>query len=66
MANDLSCNVTVVDAEQGTVSVLVQWYKKYTAKYNLGFFQIGGGIAGDFPICVVPLIHQDLEEDAKL
>lgn len=26
-----------------------------------GFFQIGGGIAGDFPICVVPLIHQDLE-----
>lgn len=45
---------------------LVQWYKKYTTKNNLGFFQVGGGIAGDFPICVVPLIHQDLEEDAKL
>lgn len=28
---------------------------------TIGFFQIGGGIAGDFPICVVPLIHQDLE-----
>jgi deoxyhypusine synthase len=27
---------------------------------TVGFFQIGGGIAGDFPICVVPLIHQDL------
>ncbi len=26
----------------------------------IGFFQIGGGIAGDFPICVVPMIHQDL------
>ena len=26
----------------------------------LGFFQIGGGIAGDFPICVVPMLHQDL------
>ncbi|MDX1383881.1 MAG: deoxyhypusine synthase family protein [Thermoanaerobaculia bacterium] len=26
----------------------------------MGFFQIGGGIAGDFPICVVPMIHQDL------
>ena len=26
----------------------------------VGFFQIGGGIAGDFPICVVPMIHQDL------
>ncbi len=27
---------------------------------SVGFFQIGGGIAGDFPICVVPLIHQDM------
>ena len=26
----------------------------------MGFFQIGGGIAGDFPICVVPMLHQDL------
>ena len=26
----------------------------------VGFFQIGGGIAGDFPICVVPMIRQDL------
>jgi deoxyhypusine synthase len=31
------------------------------ASRTVGFFQIGGGIAGDFPICVVPLIHQDLE-----
>ncbi|MDX1564388.1 MAG: deoxyhypusine synthase family protein [Phycisphaeraceae bacterium] len=29
-------------------------------KRAVGFFQIGGGIAGDFPICVVPMIHQDL------
>ena len=28
---------------------------------SIGFFQIGGGIAGDFPICVVPMLHQDLE-----
>jgi deoxyhypusine synthase len=28
---------------------------------SLGFFQIGGGIAGDFPICVVPMLHQDLQ-----
>jgi deoxyhypusine synthase len=28
---------------------------------RLGFFQVGGGIAGDFPICVVPMIHQDLD-----
>ncbi len=30
------------------------------AEHLVGFFQIGGGIAGDFPICVVPLIHQDM------
>ncbi len=30
------------------------------ARSTVGFFQIGGGIAGDFPICVVPMIHQDL------
>ena len=30
------------------------------AERTVGFFQIGGGIAGDFPICVVPMIHQDL------
>jgi deoxyhypusine synthase len=30
------------------------------ARATIGFFQIGGGIAGDFPICVVPMIHQDM------
>ncbi len=30
------------------------------ARTTIGFFQICGGIAGDFPICVVPMIHQDL------
>ena len=29
---------------------------------SIGFFQIGGGIAGDFPICVVPMLHQDLAD----
>jgi deoxyhypusine synthase len=33
------------------------------AGVSLGFFQIGGGIAGDFPICVVPMLHQDLQRD---
>ena len=33
---------------------------------KIGFFQIGGGIAGDFPICVVPLIRQDMEIDCPL
>ena len=41
---------------------LVNWYLKTDADSNgIGFFQIGGGIAGDFAICAVPLILQDLE-----
>lgn len=43
------------------------WYRKATATGAIGFFQIGGGIAGDFPICVVPMLEQDLElEDVRL
>ena len=30
---------------------------------SVGFFQVGGGIAGDFPICAVPLMIQDLKWD---
>jgi deoxyhypusine synthase len=42
---------------------LADWYTKVTAESPLGFFQIGGGIAGDFPICVVPMLHQDLRRE---
>ncbi len=43
---------------------LIKWYKKESASHKIGFFQIGGGIAGDFPICVVPLLIQDLKQKA--
>lgn len=39
--------------------MLTDWYQKNSEK-GVGFFQIGGGIAGDFPICVVPMMEQDL------
>jgi deoxyhypusine synthase len=42
---------------------LAEWYTSLTAQASLGFFQIGGGIAGDFPICVVPMLHQDLQRN---
>ncbi len=42
---------------------LANWYQKESARRSIGFFQIGGGIAGDFPICVVPMLEQDLEID---
>lgn len=37
------------------------WYREFTRERRLGLFQIGGGIAGDFPICVVPMLEQDLK-----
>ena len=41
-------------------------YRKVLSKGpGAGFFQVGGGIAGDFPICVVPSIRQDLGEAAN-
>lgn len=39
---------------------LAEWYMTNSQPPGIGFFQIGGGIAGDFPICVVPMLHQDL------
>jgi len=41
---------------------LADYYLKNTKDDGIGFFQIGGGIAGDFPICVVPMLYQDLEK----
>ena len=42
---------------------LADWYTETSAQHSIGFFQIGGGIAGDFPICVVPMLEQDLQMD---
>jgi deoxyhypusine synthase len=41
---------------------LAEWYQRDGGEHGFGFFQIGGGIAGDFPICVVPMLEQDLEK----
>jgi deoxyhypusine synthase len=46
---------------------LAEWYSTTSNSGSIGFYQIGGGIAGDFPICVVPMLRQDLErEDTPL
>ena len=42
------------------MTFLADWYSKNSSN-GVGFFQIGGGIAGDFPICVVPMLYQDME-----
>ena len=43
-----------------TMMFLTDWYKHNSGGEGVGFFQIGGGTAGDFPICVVPMMEQDL------
>lgn len=59
-------NYHVVKSGVEQMETLVRWYTETDAKSSIGFFQIAGGIAGDFPICAVPLIRQDLERDCKL
>ena len=44
------------------MTFLANWYT-VNSDNGIGFFQIGGGIAGDFPICVVPMLFQDLEKE---
>jgi deoxyhypusine synthase len=50
------------------IEYMAEWYDQYrklSRGKGVGFFQIGGGIAGDFPICVVPSIKYDLQEPVK-
>lgn len=53
-------NVHTVRTGIEAMQSLAAWYTETAPLTPVGFFQIGGGIAGDFPICVVPMLHQDL------
>lgn len=60
-------NVHTVRTGIEYMMTLADWYTATARESSIGFFQIGGGIAGDFPICVVPMLHQDLQrEDVPL
>lgn len=56
-------NVHTVKGGIETMIALADWYPQASADHGVGFFQIGGGIAGDFPICVVPMLEQDLRHN---
>jgi deoxyhypusine synthase len=57
-------NVHTVRSGIEYMMFLAEWYTQNAKdESTIGFFQIGGGIAGDFPICVVPMLHQDLQRD---
>lgn len=54
-------NVHTVRTGIEYMMALTEWYTSTVQDSPIGFFQIGGGIAGDFPICVVPMLRQDME-----
>lgn len=60
IAGDIK-NVHTVRTGVETMMWLADWYTQTSAEASIGFFQIGGGIAGDFSICVVPMLRQDLQ-----
>jgi len=53
-------DVTCMRSGVEYMMALARWYEADSSAASIGFFQIGGGIAGDFPICVVPMLHQDM------
>ncbi|MDP6467797.1 MAG: deoxyhypusine synthase family protein [Pirellulaceae bacterium] len=57
---------SVIKNGTAQMETLVRWYLDESPNAPIGFFQIGGGIAGDFAICAVPLIIQDLRKDVPL
>jgi deoxyhypusine synthase len=65
MKGNLS-NYQLVKSGVEYMANLVEWYREVSQDSSIGFFQVGGGISGDFPICSVPLIQQDLREDCPL
>lgn len=59
------CNPSIVKSGIEYMANFYDQYQELSKGEGIGFFQIGGGIAGDFPICVVPSIKYDLQQEVK-
>lgn len=59
-------NPNSVKSDTEHMLFLIKWYLENSKNASIGFFQIGGGIAGDFPICVVPTLRQEMQTNAPL
>ncbi|HZJ08819.1 MAG TPA: deoxyhypusine synthase family protein [Trueperaceae bacterium] len=59
-------NVHTVKSGIEYMIYLADWYTEAAKERSIGVFQIGGGIAGDFPICVVPMLEQDMQRPTPL
>ena len=59
------CSANIVKSGIEYMAAFYDQYRVLSKGRGIGFFQIGGGIAGDFPICVVPSIKYDLQKPVK-
>ena len=59
------CSPNIVKSGIEYMAAFYDQYQELSTGAGIGFFQIGGGIAGDFPICVVPSIKYDLAQPVK-
>lgn len=59
------CSASIAKSGVEYMGALYDQYQTLSEGKGIGFFQIGGGIAGDFPICVVPSLKYDMEQQAK-
>ena len=59
------CSASIAKSGIEGMAAFYDQYNEMSAGKGVGFFQIGGGIAGDFPICVVPSIKYDLQKPVK-
>ena len=63
----IDCTLQSPDIVKGglhSMQALADWYREDNSP--TGILQVGGGIAGDFAICVVPMLRQDVGEDVSL
>ena len=63
----IDCTLQSPDIVKGglhSMQALADWYREDNSP--TGILQVGGGIAGDFAICVVPMLRQDVGEEVPL
>ena len=63
----IDCTLQTPDIVKGglhSMQALADWYREDDS--STGILQVGGGIAGDFAICVVPMLRQDVGEQVPL
>ncbi len=59
------CHASIAKSGIEYMGAFYDQYQALSEGPGIGFFQIGGGIAGDFPICVVPSLKYDMEAPVK-